>query len=1761
MRGSGRSLPAALRIAFEQIFDQDFGDVRLFDDRQAARAADTIGAEAFTDGRDIVLGAGARAGSRLERVLAHELVHVVQAREGRLGSGGEVGPDHPIEREAYGAEDRILSLLHADANARARAGLRRGDVVSPRGDVAGELLPVVEGAFSAVMDLLGGGDELADELRGLLGDLGGLLGDVVRPALEAGAGEDLLDAGWTGVVGALGELGLPGSAPSALDDVLGGAAAIDAADPVEEAGPLLARLARGLGLAPDAVELLIGPESARRTRAHGTGGMMENGRIHLDPEGFDPSTREGVRLLAHELVHVAQRRVGVAPAGVDDPFRLAEVEAMVLSERAAAGGPLTAPIVGLPSGAVAFDNPVSGAPLKEQLAAYHGLVDGTRQSLQSPGPPPAGGADPNAKEDSGKKLSRYRDGVDGIADMIGDLNAFDDLCSAVGDGEPTAPALNRVRASEPYRQLCEMWQGALDGGAVRDQMITAFEKEFHNRGFWGSTERAFDLVRDSCKADAKRKKDADEALKKKQEAEAAKEKIGDPEQVNNTTGKDQKGKGGDAAPKVDPKLEQYLAASVEPIAPKIPTFDDLKKVSDEQLSAIAFERNHQIGLANEVASGGLPGDRTTAVLGTLASSFTGNFVKGFTDQFLDTLVLDTIGSQADKLLTTASKGMIRTPMIGPMIGLLQNKPWSGEFWSKQGTDLSKGWNKLTDIDDTLAKLSKAKTTGDKVGIYCDALADLFGGLANILSVAQSIIGTLSAVCYVVGGIFIIVGIALAWLGWGIGLINIGGWLVRAGGILARINTVLGSVVLILSLLETVFRTAAAFLVPADMLAENLAGVGDAAGNFGDKAGAKLGDKTAGAIKDKVSSMGSKKGGDGAAGEADGQQQGGDAARKVRKEMDDANNNLDKKAKDLQKQHEDGAGGDPKKAQGGEEGGPGAKKKGGGDDDAADATKKKGKGGEEEQKKDSMLKKAGRVTWAAIKKPFTYTMGKLRETGSAFRELGQLVTNPKRMAAEGVGPYLKVRDQIDEAKKAVDDLQKRFDDLPVDSPEVRKAYGELQSAQKQLEKLKGQEWATKLVEGDVTKVGQDRAKTSGGNANEDSRKKLQDEVESKKKERQDALDKKGQLDKDIPESQKKLTEAEIAKKAGDAQLEANQRKLKENEGHLDGIDKAKQKAQEATDLRTKQRGLEEHAQKLKDEAKDVTTAQKLRGELDAHQQKIEQARAETKEIRAKLDAKVGVRIKVDIGDGQFQRRTIKRFEHDGVVVAEGRGEVKIPYDKVKNEAIAAQGKKLGENRAIVQDEQQQLTTKKSEVQKLDPDGKDPAKLREEAGQKTEEAKALAEKIDAADAGSKYTGSDKSEKDLRAEGGALQQKVQDGTAAAGRAKDEVERLQKQVDAQKAERAQAEERAKALKEEIKTGRADIRAGKGLEEHENYMAGSSGNATGGVGSAYKDLAVMNEGLNSLIVGVAGLVTKLSPTQADDNAVVAFAKEMAAQQPGSRTIGTVLDNRIDKALGAQDETALKSIGKKVGQMEELMELAIPTAFEDMFAERDRAQKAYTTYLDEHEKAYAAYTAEQAVGTMAAETKKLSEGGKPIVKAAEKEWKTTKKGIQDEQGRKKALGGTNKDVPKPDSGMAGLVMDLISKIGDKADALDGQPKTGSDSAGKDVAKQQDNAGTQVKDQNKSSNEASDKQRAFLDEALVVGEQQQVFVTDKVSKLKDKASAEEQIKQEIQIQKAIHLQAREAARAEADDASSKFLSAYTELESWSKTYREKRQALG
>lgn len=86
LQGGGRQMPEGLRNMMESGFGQDFSQVRLHTDSEAASMSNSIHAKAFTHGNDIYFNHGqfAPETSEGQHLVAHELTHVVQ-RTGKIG--------------------------------------------------------------------------------------------------------------------------------------------------------------------------------------------------------------------------------------------------------------------------------------------------------------------------------------------------------------------------------------------------------------------------------------------------------------------------------------------------------------------------------------------------------------------------------------------------------------------------------------------------------------------------------------------------------------------------------------------------------------------------------------------------------------------------------------------------------------------------------------------------------------------------------------------------------------------------------------------------------------------------------------------------------------------------------------------------------------------------------------------------------------------------------------------------------------------------------------------------------------------------------------------------------------------------------------------------------------------------------------------------------------------------------------------------------------------------------------------------------------------------------------------------------------------------------------------------------------------------------------------------------------------------------------------------------------------------------------------
>lgn len=105
IRGGGRPLPKAARDFFEPRFGYDFSNVRVHTGSQASETSLRVNARAFAIGNDVVFGAGqyAPGTSEGQRLLAHELTHVVQQEDsGERSDGGRVDGAARLRIDATG---------------------------------------------------------------------------------------------------------------------------------------------------------------------------------------------------------------------------------------------------------------------------------------------------------------------------------------------------------------------------------------------------------------------------------------------------------------------------------------------------------------------------------------------------------------------------------------------------------------------------------------------------------------------------------------------------------------------------------------------------------------------------------------------------------------------------------------------------------------------------------------------------------------------------------------------------------------------------------------------------------------------------------------------------------------------------------------------------------------------------------------------------------------------------------------------------------------------------------------------------------------------------------------------------------------------------------------------------------------------------------------------------------------------------------------------------------------------------------------------------------------------------------------------------------------------------------------------------------------------------------------------------------------------------------------------------------------------------
>jgi hypothetical protein len=126
----------------EDRFESDFSDVRICRGTEAAASAWALGADAYTVGNRIMFAPGRYdpGSARGQRVLAHELAHVVQQRSGPVSGlpiGGDVTVSHPEDTFEVAAENKAHEIMTRSGTAGAARAARPADGMATRAGRSG----------------------------------------------------------------------------------------------------------------------------------------------------------------------------------------------------------------------------------------------------------------------------------------------------------------------------------------------------------------------------------------------------------------------------------------------------------------------------------------------------------------------------------------------------------------------------------------------------------------------------------------------------------------------------------------------------------------------------------------------------------------------------------------------------------------------------------------------------------------------------------------------------------------------------------------------------------------------------------------------------------------------------------------------------------------------------------------------------------------------------------------------------------------------------------------------------------------------------------------------------------------------------------------------------------------------------------------------------------------------------------------------------------------------------------------------------------------------------------------------------------------------------------------------------------------------------------------------------------------------------------------------------------------------------------------
>ncbi|MBK9367199.1 MAG: hypothetical protein IPN01_12925 [Deltaproteobacteria bacterium] len=1109
------------------------------------------------------------------------------------------------------------------------------------------------------------------------------------------------------------------------------------------------------------------------------------------------------------------------------------------------------------------------------------------------------------------------------------------------------------------------------------------------------------------------------------------------------------------------------------------------------------------------------------------------------------------------------------------------------------------------MGDSWNRMGSGATTTDNVGLFCAFAADLFGSLRDFLDMLATICGTLSALCYVVGGLLIIFGLALVWLaGIGAPLITAGGWLCRAGNLLGRVNNILAAVVRALSVLTTIFRTAAAFMVPTDQYAAQLQLLGADASTFGDKAGAKAADSTAGNLNNRLRAGTERRVNDGIANRSPQGQAGADQATRVQQLQDADAQRLASEAeaeRQRQAQNQPPPAQDPanpnahppngQNPQNGPNQDPNNPNRQPNDQDPNDPSRRRPGDVDTEPPRRSLFRRI------VGKLPIINTA--VTEFEHVARDVQDMFQNPARVGREQLSPEAwrqieaRVNGKAEQLGNRLRDLNADLDrarnEPQQDAEQIANIQREISSTERKLARVRSSlqeaQRAIPAAEAHQNALNRESADQEADPNGPTGR---QRELERTRRQVRDLQNERRRVEGELQSANERLqaaqaAESEAQQRAADAErahddhVNSDEYRQREQAHRQEHARQQQQRVHEMDRLNTEAADLERRATHAEQAAPLRQTAQQQRAQADEAKQRAQRALTDMKAFE-----NTRIKLTSDNGgaDGMTNRRLIS-VDGDTVTVTNGRGQTEtFPISAIVGPKSLRQaaGRVTRENAeaARLTTEAEAATTR---ADGLAPEGTDPQALRTQAsGLRDQSLTTLAQHDQNLNPGELPD----------AQRDQLRTARTQATGAHSSASGQTQSLQTNVNNLQGENTRLNSELTQAQRNLQEQEALDRRMPGIQQNADLNRGSSGNATGGVGSAYKGVG---EGLTrslGIVEGLFGLLSTATQHSAymqskitrdangkitEDKRTIGTAAEGATQ--GMRN--TVLDATLgvmghEHAMTDQRETPeqLLTFGQQQAERERnraatiqaLLACTPPiTNIEQMNTKRTAALAAYDQYNIAWGDARKAFEAEQIVTQLSAQTLSMAQQGQPLQQSSQAMSAPLNQSVADEQSRQGVLSGlSSQAMQQPEGGIAGIVTGLIAKLAEHADRMDDQPNPPTADSGEQIQQGPTRANEEKTQRAEQANTASQEQRAFLDQAIAARATQEQHVTTSITTLEQKHQEEQAILAEIKNQKAAAIVRQEQHRAVVEENASGFLNEYNQMEAWRADYQAKRAAV-